>query len=218
MEKSRPYVIISGAITLDGKIATKTGDSQLSSKSDKKRLHKIRSSVDAILVGKNTVARDDPILTVRLYNGKNPIRIILDSKGTISSSSRIIKSCNKVPTIIAVSKKISQKNLARLRNFPLDVIIAGKDQVNILQLLKILKKKKISSILVEGGGTVNWQFLKNRIFDEVIITITPFMIGGKDATSLIGGEGLSKIIHSPKLRLKKLHRLKNEIVLHYAKL
>lgn len=218
MEKSRPYVIISGAITLDGKIATKTGDSQLSSKSDKKRLHKIRSSVDAILVGKNTVARDDPILTVRLYSGKNPIRVILDSKGTISSSSRIIKSCNKVPTIIVVSKKISQKNLARLRNFPLDVIIAGKDQVNILQLLKILKKKKISSILVEGGGTVNWQFLKNRIFDEVIITITPFMIGGKDATSLIGGEGLSKIIHSPKLRLKKLHRLKNEIVLHYAKL
>lgn len=84
MENSRPRIILSTAISIDGKIATKTNDSKLSSKEDIKRLHKLRSKVDAILVGKNTVSRDDPILTVRYAKGKNPIRIILDSQGTIS--------------------------------------------------------------------------------------------------------------------------------------
>ena len=109
MVKSRPKVILSAAVSLDGKIATRTGDSKLSSKKDKKRLHKLRSKVDAILVGRNTVQRDDPLLTVRLVKGKNPTRIILDSLGTIPSNSKIIKTCKKVPSIIAVSKKISKK-------------------------------------------------------------------------------------------------------------
>ena len=81
MEKSRPRVILSGAISVDGKIATSKNDSKLSSQKDIQRLHKLRSSVDAILIGKNTVSRDNPLLTVRHVKGKNPIRIILDSKG-----------------------------------------------------------------------------------------------------------------------------------------
>ena len=85
MEKSRPYVILSAAISIDGKIATRLGDSKLSSKKDRIRLHKLRSKVDAILVGKNTVHRDDPLLTVRYAKGKNPTRIILDSQGRISA-------------------------------------------------------------------------------------------------------------------------------------
>src|SRR3972149_1310701 len=83
MEKSRPRVILSAAMSLDGKIATKTGDSELSSKQDKVRIHILRSKVDAILVGSNTVKRDDPLLTVRYVKGKNPLRIVLDSKATI---------------------------------------------------------------------------------------------------------------------------------------
>ena len=83
MDKSKPHIILSGAISIDGKIATKTNDSKLSSHKDIQRLHKLRTSVDAILVGKNTVLRDNPLLTVRHVKGKNPIRIILDSKETI---------------------------------------------------------------------------------------------------------------------------------------
>ncbi|MEK0336502.1 MAG: dihydrofolate reductase family protein, partial [Nitrosopumilus sp.] len=90
MEKSKPYVILSAATSIDGKIATRTGDSKLSSKQDSVRLHKLRSKVDAILVGKNTVFRDNPLLTVRYTKGKNPIRIVLDSKGTISKKSKIL--------------------------------------------------------------------------------------------------------------------------------
>ncbi len=102
MGKSKPYVILSAATSVDGKIATRTGDSNLSSRQDKVRLHKLRSKVDAILVGKNTVLLDNPLLTVRYTRGKNPIRIILDSKGTISKKSKILQTSNKIPTIIAV--------------------------------------------------------------------------------------------------------------------
>ncbi len=215
MEKSRPKVILSAAMTLDGKIATKTGDSKLSSKQDKVRIHKLRSKVDAILVGSNTVKRDDPSLTVRHTKGKNPLRIILDSKANIDQKSQIIKTCKKIPTIIAVSKKASKKNIDKLKKYPLEIIITGNKLVNIKNLLRILSKKKIKTLLVEGGGTVNWEFVKQGFVDEIIITITPYLIGGKKAITLVDGEGFSLIQKVRKLILKKTCRLGNEIVLHY---
>ena len=115
MAMSRPYVILSAAITLDGKIGIKNKRIKLSSKSDKIRVHKLRSEVDAIIIGKNTVKSDNPLLTVRHVTGNNPIRIILDSLGTISSNSKIIQTCKQVPTILAVSKSISKYILHRLK-------------------------------------------------------------------------------------------------------
>jgi len=215
MEKSRPKVILSAAMTLDGKIATKTGDSKLSSKQDKVRIHKLRSKVDAILVGSNTVKRDDPFLTVRHTKGKNPLRIILDSKANIDQKSQIIKTCKKIPTIIAVSKKASKNNIDKLKKYPLEIIITGNKLVNIKNLLRILSKKKIKTLLVEGGGTVNWEFVKQGLVDEIIITITPYIIGGKNAITLVDGEGFSLIRKATKLKLKKNWRVGNEIVLHY---
>ena len=215
MEKSRPKVILSAAMTLDGKIATKTGDSKLSSIQDKVRIHKLRSKVDAILVGSNTIKRDDPLLTVRHTKGKNPLRIILDSKANIDQKSQIIKTCKKIPTIIAVSKKASKKNINKLKKYPLEIIITGNKLVNIKNLLRILSKKKIKTLLVEGGGTVNWEFVKQGLVDEIIITITPYLIGGKNAITLVEGEGYSLIQKATKLKLKKTCRLGNEIVLHY---
>lgn len=217
MASYRPYVILSAAASLDGKIATKSGDSRFSSGKDKIRVYRLRAAVDAILVGKNTVKRDDPILTVHQVKGKNPIRIILDSRATISTKSRIIKTCNKIPTIIAVSKKASNKNLEKLRKFPLKIIVSGNNIVNIKKLLKTLWKLKIRKILVEGGGTVNWEFVKQNLFDEIIVTITPFLVGGKDAVSIIEGKGFSKIAKSRKLKLEKILHLENEAILYYAK-
>ena len=217
MEKSKPYVILSAATSVDGKIATRTGDSNLSSKQDKVRLHKLRSKVDAILVGKNTVLLDNPLLTVRYARGKNPIRIILDSKGTISKKSKILQTSDKIPTIIAVSKKISKSNFDKLCKFPVEIITAGKNSVDIKLLLKKLSNKKINTILVEGGGTVNWEFIKHNLFDELIITLSPFLIGGNDAISFVQGKGFKKISNSPNLHLKSIKRLKNHIVLYYVK-
>ena len=121
MGNYRPKIILSAAISLDGKITTRTGDSKLSSKKDLIRLHKLRSKVDAILIGKNTAKKDDPLLTVRYCQGKNPTRIILDSSGTISTNSKILQTSEEVKTIIAVSKKITKKNLQKLEKFPVGV-------------------------------------------------------------------------------------------------
>jgi len=217
MEKSRPYVILSAAISIDGKIATKTGDSKLSSKQDSIRLHKLRSKVDAILVGKNTVAIDDPLLTVRHTKGKNPIRIVLDSKGTLSDKSKILQTSDKIKTIIVVSKKITKSNYNKLNKFPVELIVTGDSSVNIKSLLRKLSAKKIKTILVEGGGTINWEFIKQNIFDELIVTLSPFLIGGNNAISFVEGDGFDKISKSPNLRLKSVKRLKNHLVLHYAK-
>ena len=217
MEKSNMHIILSAAISIDGKISTRSNDSKLSSQEDSTRLHKLRSKVDAILIGKNTLLQDDPLLTVRHTKGKNPTRIILDSKGTISNNSKIIKTSDKIPTIIAVSKKITKVNLSKLKKLPVEIIISGENSVNLKLLMKKLSTKKIETILVEGGGTVNWEFIKNNIFDELIITLSPYLIGGNDATSLVEGKGFSKIVNSPNLKLKSVKRLKNHLVINYIK-
>ena len=217
MEKSNPHIILSAAISIDGKISTRTNDSKLSSKDDSIRLHKLRSTVDAILIGKNTLLQDDPLLTVRHTKGKNPIRIILDSKGTIPINSRIIKTSHEIPTIIAVSKKISKVNLLKLKKLPIEIIVAGENSVNLKLLMKKLSNKKIKTVLVEGGGTINWEFIKNNLFNELIVTLCPYLIGGNDATSFIEGKGFAKISNSPNLKLKSIKRLKNYLVLNYIK-
>ena len=211
----RSHVIFSAAITLDGKLATRTGDSKLSSKKDKIRVNKLRSKVDAILVGKNTVKIDDPLLSVHNVKKKNPIRIILDSNATIRTSSRILKTCSKISTIVVVTKKAQKKNLQRLGKFPVQVIVCGKYRVNIKKLLEILKKRGIKNILVEGGGTTNWTFVKQNLVDKVIITLTPYLVGGITATTLVDGDGFSTIAKSIRLKLKSVSKMKNEVILHY---
>ena len=215
MESFRPYVIFSAAITLDGKLATRTGDSKLSSKADKNRIHKLRSKVDAILIGKNTAKLDDPILSSHSTKKKNPIRIILDSNATIRTNSKILKTCSKIPTIIAVSKKARKKDLQKLEKFSVQVIVCGDYRVNIKKLLGILKKKGIKNILVEGGGTTNWAFVKENLVDEAIITITPYLVGGMTATTLVDGDGFSTITKSIRLKLKNVTKMKNEVILYY---
>jgi 2,5-diamino-6-(ribosylamino)-4(3H)-pyrimidinone 5'-phosphate reductase len=217
MEKSNIHVILSAAISIDGKISTRTNDSKISSKEDSIRLHKLRSKVDAILIGKNTLLQDDPLLTVRHTKGKNPIRVILDSKGTIPITSRIIKTSSEIPTIIVVSKKITDKNLLKLKKLPVEIIVSGENSVNLKLLMKKLSTKKIKTILVEGGGTVNWEFIKNNIFNELIVTLSPYLIGGNDSISFVEGKGFAKITNSPKLKLKSIKRLKNYLVLNYLK-
>jgi len=215
MESFRPHVIFSAAITLDGKLASRNGDSKLSSKIDKIRVHKLRSKVDAILIGKNTVKIDDPLLSVHNIKKKNPIRIILDSNATIRTSSRILKTCSKIPTIIVVTKKAQKKNLQKLEKFPVQIVVCGNNTVSIKKLLVTLKKKGIKNILVEGGGTTNWAFVKENLVDEAIITITPYLVGGMTATTLVDGDGFSTITKSIRLKLKNVKKMKNEVILHY---
>ena len=215
MENCKSMIVLSAAMTLDGKIGQRNKKVILSSKSDKIRVHKLRSKFDAILVGKNTVEQDDPLLTVRHVKGKNPTRIILDSHGTIKNTSKIIKTAKNIPTIIVISQLVSKRNFSRLKNLPLDVIVCGKNQVDIRKLVPILCKKGIKKILLEGGGTLNLSFLKNNLINEIIITITPFVLGSENSINLF--EGIlkpTKILSS--FKLKKVQKNTNEIVLNYT--
>jgi 2,5-diamino-6-(ribosylamino)-4(3H)-pyrimidinone 5'-phosphate reductase len=202
-------------MSLDGKIATKSRESELSSKQDKIRVHRLRTKVDAIIVGIKTVEADDPLLTVRYAKGKNPTRIVLDSFGSILPRTKIIKTANKVPTIIAVSKKAPKKNLARLAKYPVKILVVGQNKVDLKKLFKALQKEKIKTILLEGGGTLNWEFVRQGLIDELVVTVTPYVVGGKDAITLVDGAGFSTIADSLKLKLHKMNKQKNEIILHY---
>ena len=215
MANSRPYIILSAAISIDGKIVTSTGDSKFSSDADLLRLHKLRSKIDAIIVGKNTILSDDPLLTVRLVHGSNPTRVILDSRGSIPSNTRILQTSSDVPTIIAATKRITKKNQSRLHNLSTEVLVVGTRSINLELLLEKLYDRGIQTILVEGGGTTNWEFVKHNLFDELVVTISPFLVGSKDSISLIEGLGFAKLSDSPTLQLKSTKKLQNHLVLTY---
>ncbi len=215
MARSRPYVILNAAMSIDGKIATREGNIGLSSKSDLLRVHKLRSSVDAIIVGKKTVEIDNPLLSVLLIKGRNPIRIVLDPKGDISKNSKLIKTAKKIPTMLIVSEEAPKKT-ENLSYFGVEVIRCGKNKINLKRLMKILWKKGIRKVLVEGGGATNWYFFYEKLVDEFSITVTPYILGGASTVSFVGGHGFDKIVRQNSFKLMRITRLKNELVLHYS--
>lgn len=215
--EDRPYVILNAAMSVDGKIATKMKDSKLSSKEDLIRVHVLRACVDAILIGINTVLIDNPSLTVRYSEGKNPIRIVIDSQARTPINSRIIS--NEAKTIIAISSYAPLENIKNLKNAGVEIILCGsKMQVDVQLLLKELKKIGVKKILVEGGGNINWSFIKNDLFDELNITLCPYIIGGRDAITLVEGEGFERINEGCRLKLWGMYRLNDEVIISYKPL
>lgn len=212
------YVILNAAMSVDGKISTKNNDSSISSKMDLIRVHKLRSSVDGIMVGISTVLMDNPILSVRLptQSTKNPTRIIIDSNVRIPLDSKIIRSSKKIQTIIAATQHASPRKIEQIQNKGVQVIVTGNRKVNIKKLFQILEKMSFKKILVEGGGEINWSVLKLGIINELIVTISPVVVGGRDAKTLVEGVGFEKISNGIKLKLSNtIIQNKNEIVLFY---
>jgi 2,5-diamino-6-(ribosylamino)-4(3H)-pyrimidinone 5'-phosphate reductase len=212
------YTILNAAISIDGKIASIENDSAISSKLDLVRVHKLRSTVDAIVIGICTVLKDNPMLNVRYptKSAKNPTRIIIDSKARIPLDSRIIKTSNKIHTIVAVTRNASTKKIQELQNKGVQVLVSGNSKVSIRSLFQQLEKMGLKKIIVEGGGEINWSVLKLGLVNELIVTISPFVIGGRDAKTLVEGEGYTKISDGVKMKLTKtIIQNKNEIVLFY---
>jgi len=215
MARYRPHVIMNAAMTLDGKITTVARDSKISSTKDLLRVHRLRSKVDAVMVGINTVLADDPMLTARRVKGRNPTRIIVDSKARIGLNSRIMRSCNKILTIIATSQKASRVKLKKIIARGAIVIVLGKNKVDLAKLLSILKDSGMNKLLVEGGGEINWAMLANGFVDEVMVTVAPRIVGGRNALTLVEGAGFAKISKGTKLKLYRTSKNGNEIVLFY---
>lgn len=211
-------VLINAAMTIDGKIATNLGDSKISSKQDLRRLHRLRSSVDAVIIGISTVIADNPKLTVRLVkrHGTTPVRIIVDSIGRIPLDSKILKSASKINTIVAVTKRASDERVDKIKSAGAIVIVAGTKTVDLKELFFILKKMGFNKILVEGGGELNWSILQLGIVNELMVTVAPRIVGGRTATTLVEGDGYERISDGIKMELIKMSRQNNgEVVLYY---
>jgi 2,5-diamino-6-(ribosylamino)-4(3H)-pyrimidinone 5'-phosphate reductase len=205
-------------MTIDGKIATNRGDSTISSKQDLRRLHRLRSSVDAIIIGISTVIVDNPRLTVRLVKrcGTTPVRIIVDSTGRIPLDSKILKSASKINTIVAVTSRTSDRRIDKIKSAGAMVIVAGARTVDLKELFCILKKMGFNKILVEGGGELNWSILQLGIVNELMVTVAPRIVGGRTATTLVEGDGYTRISESIKTDLIKISRQNNgEVILYY---
>lgn len=211
------YVILNAAMSIDGKITTRKNDSSISSKIDWVRVHKLRSTVDGIVIGISTVLKDDPMLNVRYAKTvKNPARIIIDSKARIPLDSRIMRSSKKIQTFVVVTHDASLKKIKEIEKKGAKVLVIGRKKVNIINLFQQLEKVGLKKVLVEGGGEINWSVLKLGLVNELIVTITPIVIGGRDAKTLVEGEGISYIYNAIRMKLvKSIIQDKKEIVLIY---
>jgi 2,5-diamino-6-(ribosylamino)-4(3H)-pyrimidinone 5'-phosphate reductase len=204
-------VIINCAMSADGKIATRSRkQTAISNDTDRKRVHLLRNSVDAILVGIGTVLADDPKLTVKekyVPDPKKPVRVVLDSKGRTPPEAKVLNGDAK--TIIVTAEE-SGKDFAGA-----ETIRCGRGRVDLAELLQILEERGIRKLLVEGGSEVIWSFLESRLADEIYIFIGSMVIGGDSAPTPAGGGGASSIDEAVALRLKKAEVVGDGVLLKY---
>lgn len=212
----KPYVIMKTAMSLDGKIATSTGQSQwITNEKSRQWVHELRDICDGILVGINTVLKDNPSLTTRLPggNGKNPIPIVLDSRARIPLDSKLVAD-GKAPLIVAVSEAAPPERIDALEAAGVEIIKAGSEQVDIDKLLRELGERKVTSVLVEGGGQVNYSFLQAGAVDEVLAFVAPMMIGGRDALTPVEGAGFDQLSSAVRLRDVSVEMLDGDILIN----
>ena len=190
-DHERPHVLMMSEITVDGKLTLRRGASskilmKYMAPETEILLHRTRAECDAIMVGANTIRIDNSFLTVRLVEGKSPLRVIPSNRGDIPPGAHILGPDAR--TIIAVSRAAPAEKVARLRESGVDVVVVGEGQVDLPGLMRILKADyNVSRMMIEGGPTLNWSMLNHRLVDEIRLIHLPFIVGGADTPSLVGG-------------------------------
>jgi len=212
IKKVKPYITVKSAVSLDGKIATSKGDSKwITNNKSRDFVHKTRTEYDAILVGTNTVLKDNPLLSSH-NKGKNPVRIILDEKLATPSDYKIINS--KIPTIIFYDENIKDIQVYFLKDFvklmPVDFKSAKQDFNVIIDKLHNMSLKRI---FVEGGGEINASVLKTGKVNEIMLFTAPLIVGGRNAKTFVEGDGCDYIKDSLKLKDITIKRFGNDILL-----
>ena len=216
-----PYVTLKVAQTLDGRIADEHGESKwISSTQSRRYVHELRSKYDAVLVGAGTVKKDDPNLTVRLVEGRNPRRIMIDTNLSIKSTNKLyLNNGDKKLIIVTSNKNTDKKNkIKRLENCGAHLIYVNEDEKNKLNLKEVLKelgKMKISSILVEGGGGVFTSFVKKNVFDEILLFMGPKILGTGLPT--INNIGIKSLRNALKVKIGNCERIGDDLMVELYK-
>jgi len=215
MTTGRPLVTLKFAQTLDGRIATVTGSSQwISSEKFRRLAHKLRATNDAIMVGIDTVLADDPQLTVRLVKGRNPTRIVLDTRLRIPLDAKVVRSQEAAPTIIATTSRADEKKLSYLREKGIEVLVTQEDEegeIDLRHLLGILGQRGISSILVEGGAGVITSLLRRNLVDNMVIAVAPKIMG--KGIEAVGELNIREVSQTLKLSFRKIYRIGEDLVI-----
>lgn len=213
-----PFIILKSAISLDGKIATRTGDSKwITGPQARERVHQIRHEVDAILVGPGTVLADNPRLTTRLPGGggKHPIRIILDAREVLPLSAKVFQNSRSQKVIYVCGQTLSSNRRSALekKNVEILVVKEKKGRLNLKDLVKKLGALQVTSVLVEGGAGVNASVLHADLVDKVILFLAPILIGGQDAPGLIGGNGIKRLQEAFRIQELQITQVGNDIMI-----
>lgn len=216
--KKLPFVVMKTAMSLDGKIATKTGDSKwISGEQSRAIVHELRNRYSGIMVGINTVIKDDPLLNIRHITGKtkNPVRIIIDSTARIPLEAKVLNTPEISQTIIAVTDKAPVEKIDQIKQLGNHVIICQQTnkRIDLKYLMQKLAKLNIDSILLEGGGTLNYEALQSGIIDKVVAFIAPKIIGGRNALTPVEGEGVSQLKNAIKLNNIKIKQLGQDVMI-----
>lgn len=204
-----PFVTLKMAVSLDGKMATRTGDSRwITSDESRSGVHQMRSWSDAIMVGIGTVLSDDPRLTVRMgkERARSPLRVVVDSTARTPMESRVAET-SEAPTLVAVAGKAPSERRRALEENGLEVVQVGSgDRVDLRSLLELLSQREMANVLVEGGGDLAYGLWKERLVDKLVFFLAPRIIGGREAPGPIGGEGAPTVEESWKVSIDGVFR------------
>lgn len=217
IRNKRPYVIFKSATTLDGKIATKDKKSKwITTSKSREYGRSLRSEVDGIIVGINTVINDNPSLKTRIGNLKDPTRIIIDSNLKIPMDSIIINQESNAETFIFTTKKYDKEKYEKLKNKNGVKVFITKDElgkVDLDEVMKILYENNIGSVLLEGGGTLSFSMFEKKLINRVYSFISPKIFGGKDAITSVEGLGVSEVKDAFKLQIKEIKTIDEDILI-----
>ncbi len=212
IQTKKPFVTLKSATSLDGKIATSKGESKwITGDEARADVHYLRHIHDGILVGVNTVLKDDPSLTTRMSGGgSHPVRIVLDHHLKTPLNAKLVTD-GIAPTWIIASEASDSNKRDALEKLGVKVFTVGKEHIEIIELLYFLGEKKLNSLLVEGGGVINDSFLRSGEFDQVIVYLAPILIGGKEAYSSFSGLGIENLSNAVKLRIVEVTQTGSDI-------
>jgi len=211
--KKEPFVVLKVAATLDGKIATRNGDSKwISGEASRRFVHKLRDEVDGVLVGIGTVLRDDPLLTARMKEGREPYRIVLDSRLKIPEEAKVFEN-SPLEVILATTGSAPQDKIERLEKRGVRVLIidSKEGRVNLRSCLSKLGEIGIMNLLVEGGSRVNGSFLDEGLVDKFLLFLSPKLIGDPQSVGIFGGRGVSNLKEAVGLKEIKTKRMGEDI-------
>ena len=213
-----PWVAMKTAMTLDGKIATRTGDSKwITGAEARAYVHELRHRFMAILVGIGTAVADDPLLSCRIEGRgvRQPIRVVVDSNARLSLDSQLVKTAGEYRTIVAHTRFAPEERVKALRETGVEMLLCKEKEglVDVRNLLELLGQSGIDSILLEGGGSLNYTFLSEGLADELYAFIAPKIVGGMNAKTPVEGAGMEKMADAINLELENVLNIGHDVLL-----